>query len=326
MNYRLIVTNENMQQDLTNLCEEDISVSSERAASPASISFSFYLDVLAENDITIEEGNTVEFYVNDFPMFKGYVFTQSRGLDGEVKITAYDQLRYFKNKYTYQYTNMKASEVLAMVAEDFKLVTGDIEDTGYVIPIRTEDSKTLFDIVLMAVELTLVATKKMFILYDDFGKVSLKNIESLRCGLMLTDDETLTDFEYKTDIDSDTYNQIKLYKDNEETGKRDTYMVRDSENISKWGILQQYEQAESGMNEAQIMDYAERWLKVKNRVKKTLKIECLGVGAGEEKIRGGSIIYIKIDRFGINNWFVCESVKHTFSDNQHELSITVYDF
>lgn len=284
------------------------------------------LSAIGNNDIKIAEGDIVEFYYNTYPMFKGYIFTTSPDINGNIAMTAYDQLRYFKNKDTYVYTNKKASEVLKMIASDFKLKVGAVEDTGYVIASRTEDNQTLFDIVITAIELTLVATKKMYVLYDDFGKLCLKNIENMRSNLMLTDDETMLEFDYKTDIDSDTYNQVKLYKDNEKTGKRDVFIAKNSETINKWGLLQYYEQAESGMNDAQIDDYAQKLLKQKNKVKKTLQITCLGLENGEEKLRGGSIVYIKIDKLGIGNWFVCESVSHTFSNNKHEISVNVYDF
>lgn len=326
MNYKLFVIENNLRQDLTSICADEISISSERTGTPGKMTFSIVTEVLEENELKISEGDTVEFYVNDYAMFKGFIFAQSRGLDGKIKITVYDQLRYFKNKDTYVYENKKASDVLKMITDDFNISTGDIEDTNYIIASRTEDNQTLFDIVLTALDLTLNASKKMYIIYDEFGKIVLKNIERMKSDLMLSDDETMIDFDYKTDIDSDTYNQIKLYKDNEETGKRDLYITKDSETINNWGLLQYYEQAESAMNEAQINDYINRYMKLKNRVKKTLKINCLGIENGEESLRGGSIVYIKIDKLNINNWFVCESVTHTFSNNQHELNITVYDF
>ena len=326
MAYLVYIINNNIRQDITSICSDSIEISSQRQGSPAKMTFTVVIDALNEGNLKINEGDTVEFYYNEYPMFKGYIFTQSRAADGTVNITAYDQLRYFKNKDTYIYENKKASDVLKMIADDFNVKIGDVENTEYVITSRTEDNQTLFDIIITALELTLCASNKMYIMYDDFGKVVLKNIQSMKSNLMITDDETLIDFDYTTDIDSDTYNQMKLYKDDESKGRREFYIVKDSENINKWGLLQYYEKAENGMNEAQINDYIIRLLKIKNRVKKTLKINCLGIGNGEEKIRGGSIVYIKIDKLEIGNWFVCESVSHTFTDNQHEINITVYDF
>ena len=72
-------------------------------------------------------------------MFYGFVFTKSRSgrTPNVIEVTAYDQLRYFKNKDTYVYSNKKASDVIKMIAEDFGLSVGALEDTGYVIASRT---------------------------------------------------------------------------------------------------------------------------------------------------------------------------------------------
>ena len=68
---------------------------------------------------------------------------------------------------------------MAMVAGDFGLKVGNIEDTEYIIPRRSEDNKTLFDIVQSALNETITNTGKMYVLYDDFGSLTLKNIENM---------------------------------------------------------------------------------------------------------------------------------------------------
>ena len=40
-------------------------------------------------------------------------------------------------------------------------------------------------------------------------------------------------YTYEKSIDKDVYNQVKLYRDNEKTGKRDVWIVKDSNNIKK---------------------------------------------------------------------------------------------
>ena len=59
----------------------------------------------------------------------------------------------------------------------------------------------------------------MYVLYDDFGKLCLKNLERMKVGLVI-DEETGENFDYESSIDSDTYNQIKLTYDNSDTGKK----------------------------------------------------------------------------------------------------------
>ena len=43
---------------------------------------------------------------------------------------------------------------MKQIAEDFKLKTGTLANTGYAIPSMIEDGQTLFDIALKAIDLT----------------------------------------------------------------------------------------------------------------------------------------------------------------------------
>lgn len=63
-----------------------------------------------------------------------------------------------------------------------------------------------------------------------------------------------TGYTYESEIDSETYNKIKLVRDNKTTGKRDVYIFQDSNNMTFWGVLQDYETVQEGMNEAQIKE------------------------------------------------------------------------
>ena len=124
-----------------------------------------------------------------------------------------------------------------MIADDFNLKVGTLEDTGYVIGSRTEDDSTLFDIVQNALDETLQAKTKLYVLYDDVGKLTLKNIESMKLDLMI-DADTIGDYSYTTSIDDQTYNQIKITFENKDSGKREVFIAKDSANINRWGLLQ----------------------------------------------------------------------------------------
>ena len=330
MNIKLIIVNKKNEYDISNLCGGDIKVDREIAGTPSKLTFTVYKNVTAETGYAFAEGDNVRLWVDDYPMFNGYIFTRKRGKEQEIQITAYDQTRYLKNKDTYVYDYKKASDILKTIADVYKLSVGEIEDTGFVIESLVEDNKSLFDIILDGIDITLSNAKKWFVLYDDFGKLTLKNIHNMRLPLlMVTDDGTVTDFSYSTDIDSDTYNLIKLYRDNEDTGKRETFVSRDTGTQKKWGILQHYEKAPDNFNDAQIGDYSDKLLNMKNRVKRSLSIECIGMGNGEVEIRGGSEIFVKIDNCGennINNWMIVEKCGHTFSNNLHTLKIDLFDF
>lgn len=46
---------------------------------------------------------------------------KSRNKGSTIKVVAYDQLRYFKNKDCYVYENLNLAELLKMIANDYNL-------------------------------------------------------------------------------------------------------------------------------------------------------------------------------------------------------------
>ena len=147
-----------------------------RKGSPGKLTFSLVKDAV----IDFAEGDAVSFYDGETQVFYGFVFKKSRDKSGVIDVVAYDQLRYLKNKDTYVYTNKTASEVVRMLAEDFSLKLGTVEDTRHKIDSRVEDNQTLFDIIQNALDLTLTSTRQLYVLYDNFGRLTLHNISSMK--------------------------------------------------------------------------------------------------------------------------------------------------
>ena len=56
-------------------------------------------------------------------------------------MTAYDQLRYLKNKDTITEEGLKASDLLKRIATDFRLNLGTVEDTGYTFETIVEENQ-----------------------------------------------------------------------------------------------------------------------------------------------------------------------------------------
>lgn len=140
---------------------------------------------------------------------------------------------------------------------------------------------------------------------------------------VIGDMSLLTEYTYKTDIDEQTYNSIKLVKSNEETGKADVYEARDSYNIGRWGLLQLYQSVDGNMNEAQIKAQAETMLKYYNRRMRTLKITSLGILG----LRAGQMIYMKIKGLGdidLEQYVLLEKVTHTFENDKHEMELELF--
>ncbi len=293
---------------------DGITWETERKGAPGVLRFTV---VNAENP-EFEEGNVVRLVVDNTPVFFGFVFKKKRDKQRQIEVTAYDQLRYFKNKETYVYKNKTADQVIQMMAADFNLNVGMLENTGYVIKQRIEDDKTLFDIALNTLDETLTNVKRLYVLYDDFGKLALKNIESMVTDLLI-DSETGENFTYESSIDEQTYDQIKIVYDNEKTGKREVYMAKDSGNINKWGVLQYYEKANSDVGLAQKVDAL---LQLYNQKTRSLKISS---AIGDLRVRAGSSVGVMLDLgdISVRSLMICEKVKHTFKNDYHTMDLTL---
>ncbi|MCM1545201.1 MAG: hydrolase, partial [Ruminococcus sp.] len=228
--------------------EDSIELTLERFGTPGKLTFK----VINDGIIKITEGSHVRLKIDDEPVFYGFVFSLKRDKEQIITVTAYDQLRYLKNKDTYVYENKTASQFIKMVADDFKLNVGTIENTGFVISSRVEENTTLFDMIGNALDLTLRSRKQIYVLYDDFGKLTLKNIASMRVeksgAYLMIDEETGENFEYTSSIDGETYNKVKLTYDNDKNGKREVYISQDSSHINEWGVLQYFDTLSEGEN------------------------------------------------------------------------------
>ena len=201
----------------------------ERKGAPSKLTFAVIKDKTAD----FNEGNPVLFKYNGENVFYGFVFSKSRDKEQHISVTAYDQLRYLKNKQTYAYKNKSTDELIKMIAKDFKLQVGELEGTGYKMG-DVQDNATLFDIIQNSINETILNKNQMFVLYDDFGKLTLKNAANM---LIPTDfiisENTAQNFDYKSTIDDQTYNQIYLYSENGQN-----YVTKDATNIKNWGVLQ----------------------------------------------------------------------------------------
>lgn len=294
--------------------KDEIKLETNRKGQPGKLTFS----VIPDKTINFQEGNAIRFSVDSQNVFYGFVFKKERDKDNIIKVTAYDQLRYLKNKDTYIYKNKTVSELIKMIAKDFRLKTGTIENTSFKIASRIEDNKTLFDIIQTALDLTLQNTKKLYVLYDDFGKITLRNIESMKLNLII-DEATAENYSYSSSIDGETYNKIKLCFENDKTKKREIYIAQDSENMNKWGILQYYEKIDNNTNGKA---KADALLKLHNSKTRNLSITN---AFGDVKVHAGCSVPVNLvlGDIAVKNYMIAEKVTHTFKNNEHFMNLTL---
>lgn len=311
MHVNLIIENPDTGKVYTPLVEEGIKWTTDREGSAGSLEFT----VIKDDIINFQEGNRVELKVDGTPVFAGFVFTKSRTKEKVISVKAYDQLRYFKNKDTYIYEDKTASELLKMIAGDFSLFTGDIADTKYVMS-ASEDNASLFDIMKNALDKTLMNTKEMYVLYDDFGKIALKNIADMRVPLLI-DDTMAQDFDYETSIDGETYNKVKLLYEDSNSGKMEVFTKQSEYTVKKWGVLQYFDKIDNRDNGNTM---AQALLSLYNNKSRSLSIN--GV-FGDLRVRAGSQIpvFLNLGDIEANNYLIVEKCTHTFKQNEHTMDL-----
>lgn len=308
MTYELLIQHGNQFQFPP--VAEGVTIEWERQGQPGKL----VADVVKTPDLNFQEGDPCRFSVDGTPIFYGFVFDKARkgSNNNIITITVYDQLYYLKNKDTYVYENKTADAVVRMIADDFQLNVGSLEGTGFTIVSRVEDNKSLFDIILTALDETLKATGQMFVLYDDVGKLTLKGLSSMKID-MLVDDSAAGDYDYKSSISSGTYDKIKLSYENKDTGEREIYIAQDGANINQWGVLQYYEKIDSTANAKSMADAL---LDLYNTKSRTLQLKNV---LGDIRVRGGTLLVTTLGLGDINlsSYLMVEQVKHSFYNEQH---------
>lgn len=291
-----------------------VSYATERTGSPGKLTFT----IIKAGDLSFGEGDIVRFSVDGELVFYGWVFTKSKDRWGIIDVTCYDRIRYLKANASYAFYNQTANQIISQIAADLELDTSTLVDTGYQIPSLVETDQSCLDIIQGVLETTLLNTGTIYVLYDDGNGLALSTPESMQYGTLVGDMSLLTDYTYKTDIDEQTYNSIKLVQPNEDTGRADVVVVEDSRNIAQWGLLQLYQQVDGDLNTAQMTAQAQATLEYYNRRLRTLKVSSLGVPG----VRAGGMLRMKIEGLGdidLDQWVLLEKVTHTWENDVHTM-------
>ena len=291
-----------------------ITWTTNRTGSPGTLRFS----LLKAGDLSFTEGDPVRLSVDGQLQFYGWVFTKSKDRWGVIEVTCYDRLRYLKASASYAFYGQTAGDIIGQIGRDFQLDLSALEETGYAIPSLIEREKTCLDIIQGAVQQTLLNTGKVFVFFDDGRGLSLREAGGMLQRVVIGERSLLTDYTYKTDIDQQTYNSVKLARPNEATGRADVFLAQDSGTIAQWGLLQLYQSVDGDVNDAQVKAQAAASLAYYNRRMRTLKVSSLGVPG----LRAGHMLLLRIPELGdldLEQYVLLEKVSHTFENDIHTM-------
>ena len=294
-------------------CVQTATWTTERTGSPGSFKFT-----LNANQISFFEGDTVRFSVDGEMQFFGWVFTKSKDRWAVIDVTCYDRIRYLKANASYAFYDQSVADMIRQVAGDLELSVGSLADTGYKIPSYIQSDTACIDIINGAIQQTLLNTGNIFVFYDDGVGLALTEAGEMKSNVVIGENSLLLDYTYKTDIDEQTYNSIKLVRPNEETGMMDVFIAQDSNTIAQWGLLQLYQSVDGAVNDAQVKAQAAASLTYYNRRMRTLRCSSLGVPG----LRAGQMVLMKVPNLGdinLDQYVLLEKVTHTFQNDIHTM-------
>ena len=284
--------------------------------------------ITPDKPLNFNEGAGVEIKLDGHGMFKGYVFKKKINQDKyKIEVTAYDQLRYLKNKDSMVFRGKTSNQIFAQICDEFVLKYKVRDASSYVCASKSNDNCTLYEMIQNALDDTLINTGKWFIIRDNFGILEHVNVHSLQPRILIGDGSGLLEFDYETSIDDETYNQIKLYRDDQKSGKRKVWVVNDTKNGGKnllnWGVLQLYDKVDDNLTEAQVKQKAYNLLDLYNHPTRTLKLTSIG----HYKVTAGSVLRVNIKDMGnmnIDNEVVLvTSCTHKIEDSVHTMELEV---
>lgn len=307
---RVIIDNYKQQFEVP--VEEGAILTLERTGQPGKFTFTTF----QKNSMPFTEGNGVLLEINKKNIFYGFIFSKKRNKEGKIEVTCYDQMRYLNNEDILIYKKKSAGELIKMIADDYKLKCGVLDNTGYRMS-AIEDGSTLQEMIENNLSETALHTGKTFVFYDKAGKLFLSEVSKLKINHVISED-TAEDFEYESSIDKDVYNQIKIIYKDDKTGVASIYMAKNTSSQNKWGVLQMtddipYNLYALGKLKAKVL------LKYFNRKRRTLSVS----GAiGNADVRAGCLVpvILNLGDMKVQNWMMVEKVTHKFGA-RHSMDI-----
>lgn len=276
-------------------------------------------DMLPDNDVTLTEGDVVRFKFDGRGMFFGRVFKKKKNKN-TWEVTALGNERYLANEDTMVFTASRSDERFSNICRLSGIPFRIRDQSIYRLQPAIHDGKSFYSMMEDAFTHTLINSGMWYIISDNFGTLEHIALNRMITNFVIGDQSLLTDFDYESSIEN-SFNVVKLVKDNEETNRRDVYMVRDSNLENRWGTLQYFQTINDELNPAQIREMANNMARSLRRPQRTLKVDSIGV----KELKAGNSIVLQLADLAHEGYdkptlSIIEKCTHTF-DKQHNMSL-----
>lgn len=264
----------------------------------------------------ISNGEAVQFFIDNRRIFIGVVFSTDIDESGNMTVNCFDRNYYtLKSNTTRQFKNKKASDVVRLLAKDFNIPIGTIENTSYVIPKLILRNHSLYDMMMKAIVLTYKQTGKRFFFGNEDGKLTLRQHKNNVTPWILAAGSNLTKASYSLSIE-DTKTQVQV------VGGKDNKFSHTAKSVSSqklYGVMQHYEEIDEDATKSQVKQRAETLLKEMNVINDQASISAIGIF----DVITGCGVYVREPMTGLAGGYYVTSDTHTIRNGVHEMQLEI---
>jgi len=265
--------------------------------------------------LNAEEGHSVIFFWKGAELFRGMFIKQEQSRRKLLTAKAYDiGIRLANNKDTFCYTNKTATEIFIDVCGRFGIPTGEVAETGYVIPELPKPKTTGWDVICDALALTYKATG---VRYYPTAQGERMSLLERRRNILQWVVETGVNLEYYSltkSIERVRTRIVLLSAEGE--------VLAQAENLDleeKIGTFQEVLRIDDEMNEGQLEQLVNTTLAENNQATQNLTVTALG----QTDVIAGRGVFIAINPLDVSKTFYVETDNHTFDRRYHSMSLNL---
>lgn len=286
-----------------------IDINSQFDEQPTSVT----IKLINRDKMSLPSGSILSVKADQLPLFLGYQFKREGGDDVQETLTFYDQLRYLQFKDTLVLGEKTIGELFSQLCNYKGLKHRVVNNvTNYRLPMKIYENKTIYSMLQDMLDEVFIATGTKLLIWDNFGILELRDVTTLKAKLFFGDGSLLTGYSFTQSIDDETFNIIKLIRENKETGKMEEVVEMSRPTIKLWGQLQYHAKVDEGVGD--LRTHARNLLVVHNREEKTLELDTIG----DFRVRAGIGIIVHVggvkDIFGGAKYYIVESCTHTVEE------------
>ncbi|WP_260253986.1 XkdQ/YqbQ family protein [Levilactobacillus brevis] len=300
-----------------------------------------------DEGFTPKNGDEVRFCWDHKKVFRGKIFKFDYDQSEVFSITAYDNLRYFKNQDSLIWPVSTISQRFTKAAKLAGVPHKVVDKSTHKLVAEVCDGKSYFDMLKDSFKATRRATGHRYFLYCNYGTVELRRAPFKRMKYYMGDGSYLTGFSYSRSIE-DVANVVRVVRTDKKKKQQTsstskvkltsaqkkaaevkntklTTITKKGNSVERWGKLQVVEKAKDKANAAQMKAKAASILKSKGKQAHTLKLDVLAtlnmIPGNEYPVKIKSLKDIGVG----TKYLLITKATHTFSGttDQAELEMKV---